>query len=187
MHRTVLIRQVTPAVLLLLALVAGAIVVDAVLHVVGLGWVGLWLGPVGTGMLAVSFVYSLRKRKKIAFGQPKQLLELHQALGWFGSLALIVHGGGHFNALLPWLALVAMVVVAASGMMGAVLLKRALVIMRDNATAAGEPGADASRAVLDAVTVDIMKKWRAVHMPLNAVFLILALIHITVAVLFRPW
>ena len=187
MHRTVLIRQVTPAFLLLLALVAAAIVVDAVLHVMGLGWVGLWLGPVGTGMLALSFLYSLRKRRKIAFGRPGKLLELHQALGWFGSLALLVHGGGHFNALLPWLALVAMVVVAASGMIGAVLLKRALEILRDNARAAGEPGSDPSRAVLDAVTVDIMRKWRSVHMPLNAVFLVLALIHITVAVLFRPW
>ena len=160
---------------------------DAVLHVLGLDWVGWWLGPVGTLMLAVSFLYSLRKRKKITFGQPKQLLELHQALGWFGSLALLVHGGGHFNALLPWLALVAMVVVAASGMVGAVLLRRALEIMRENAKTAGAPPGEAPNAVLDAVTVDLMKKWRVVHMPLNAVFLILATLHILVAVLFRPW
>ncbi|MEQ1831589.1 MAG: hypothetical protein ABL977_00935 [Candidatus Eisenbacteria bacterium] len=187
MHRSLIVRQVAPAALLLLGLIAAAIVLDAVLHVVGLDGVGLWLGPIGTGMLVASFGYSLRKRKKITWGQPKRMLELHQALGWFGSLALLVHGGGHFNALLPWLAMVAMVVVAASGMVGAVLLRRALEIVRENAQAAGTPPAEARHAVLDAMTVDLMKKWRVVHMPLNAVFLTLATLHIVVAVLFRSW
>ena len=172
---------------MLLGLIAAAIVLDAALHVVGLDGVGLWLGPVGTGMLVASFLYSLRKRKKITWGQPKRLLELHQALGWFGSLALLVHGGGHFNALLPWLAMIAMVVVAASGMVGAVLLRRALEIVRENARVAGDAAPEAPFAVLDAVTVDLMKKWRVVHMPLNAAFVTLALLHILVAVLFRPW
>lgn len=183
MHRSLLFRQVAPAVLLLAALIVGAIVVDGVLHVLELGWIGVWLGPIGTGLLLVSFLYSLRKRKRIAFGQPKQLLELHQSLGWLGSLALLVHGGGHFSALLPWLALVAMVIVAASGMVGAVLLRRALEIMRQE----GKPAADTPRGVLDAVTLDLMKRWRAVHMPLNAVFLVLAVLHIAAAILLKPW
>ena len=183
MHRSLLVRQVSPAALLLASLIAGAIAADAVLHAVGLRWVGVYLGPIGTGMLAVSFLYSLRKRKRITFAQPRQLLELHQALGWFGSLVLLVHGGSHFNALLPWLALVAMVIVAASGMIGAVLLWRALEAMRQ----AGKPEGDSARQLLDAVTVDLMKKWRAVHLPLNAVFLTLATLHIVAALLLRPW
>ncbi len=183
MHRSLLARQVAPAALLLVSLLAGAIAVDAMLHALGLRWIGLYLGPIGTGMLAVSFLYSLRKRKRITFGQPKQLLELHQTLGWFGSLALLVHGGSHFNALLPWLALAAMVIVATSGMIGAVLLRRALETVR----AAGKPQADGARELLDAVTLDLMKKWRAVHMPLNAVFLILASVHIAAALLLRSW
>jgi cytochrome b561 len=104
-------------------------------------------------------------------------------LGWFGSLVLLVHAGEHFNALLPWLALIAMVVVAASGMVGAVLLKRALEIVRENAK--GTP--DSPNAVLDAATVDLMKKWRSVHMPLNAVFVVLALLHILSAAWLKPW
>lgn len=183
MHRSLLFRQVAPAALLLAGLVLGAIVLDTVLHVLELGWIGVWLGPAGTGLLLVSFLYSLRKRKRITFGQPKALLELHQSLGWAGSLAILVHGGGHFSALLPWLAAIAMVIVATSGMVGAVLLRRSLELLRQE----GQPAADSSRAVLDAITLDLMKKWRAVHMPLNAVFLALAVLHIAAAVLLRTW
>ena len=46
------------------------------------------------------------------------------------------------------------------------------------------PNAD---AVLDAATVDLMKKWRTVHMPLNAVFVVLALLHILAALWLKPW
>lgn len=183
MHRSLVFRQSLPAVLLLLGLLAGAVVVDAVLHVLELGWIGLWLGPLGTLMLAASFVYSARKRKRITWGQPKRLLELHQTLGWCGSLAILVHGGGHFSALLPWLAAVAMVVVAASGIVGAVLLRRALEMVRSE----GAAPPDSARAVLDAVTLDLMKRWRAVHMPLNAVFVVLAGLHILAALLLRSW
>ncbi len=183
MHRSVIVRQVGPAALLLAGLVAAAIAVDAALHYAGLRWVGLYLGPVGTGILALSFLYSLRKRGMIAFGRPRQLLEFHETLGWLGSLLLLVHGGSHFNALLPWFALLAMVVVVASGITGAVLLRRALELVR---AGAGE-APDGARLVLDAVTVDIMKKWRTVHMPLNAVFLTLAAIHIVTATLLRSW
>lgn len=183
MHRSVLARQVAPAILLLAGLIVAAIVIDSLLHTLGLGWVGLYLGPIGSLMLIASFAYSLKKRKKITWGQPKQLLEWHQALGWFGSLVLLVHGGEHFHALLPWLALIAMVVVAASGMVGAVLLKRALEIVRENAK--GAP--DSPNAVLDAATIDLMKKWRTVHMPLNAVFVVLALLHIIAVLWMKPW
>jgi len=183
MHRSVLARQVAPAIMLLAGLIVAAVVLDSLMHTLGFGWVGMYLGPIGSLMLIASFAYSLKKRKKIAWGQPKQLLEWHQALGWFGSLVLMVHGGEHFHALLPWLALIAMVVVAASGMVGAVLLKRALEIVRENAK--GAP--DSPNAVLDAATVDLMKKWRMVHMPLNAVFVVLALVHIIAVLWMKPW
>jgi hypothetical protein len=187
MHRTVIARQVAPALLLLGGLIMAAVVLDSLMHTLGLGWVGLYLGPIGSLMLIASFAYSLKKRKKITWGQPKHLLEWHQALGWFGSLVIMVHGGEHFHALLPWLALIAMVVVAASGMVGAVLLKRALEIVRENATGSTKGAPDSPNAVLDAATVDLMKKWRKVHMPLNAVFVVLALLHILAVLWMKPW
>jgi len=179
MHRSLLVRQVGPAALLFVGLILAAIVLDAALHRAGLGWIGLYLGPVGVATLVLSFVYSLRKRKLITSGQPKQLLEFHQTLGWLGSLMLLLHGGSHFNSLLPWLALLAMLVVAASGITGGVLLRRALELVR----ASDKAQPDSARLLLNAVTVDLMKRWRAVHMPLNAVFLTLATIHVVAVLL----
>ena len=43
--------------------IAATIVLDYALHRAGLVWIGRYLGPVGTGLIVVSFVYSLRKRR----------------------------------------------------------------------------------------------------------------------------
>jgi len=183
MHRSLLVRQVAPAVFLFLGLLAGALLLDALLHRAGWVALGLWLGPIGTALIALSFVYSLRKRKLIQAGPPRAFLEWHQALGWSGAMLVTVHGGVHFYALLPWAALVAMLIVVASGITGGVLLRRALAVVRERSPEAGDDWRD----LLDAATVDTMKRWRAVHMPLNAAFLVLALAHIVSAILLRSW
>lgn len=182
MHRSLLVRQLLPACVGYAALIAAALGVDSVLHRLGLGWVGLWLGPAGALLLLVSFVYSLRKRRLIAAGEPRALLGLHESLGWSGALLILVHGGAHFSALLPWLALLAMLIVVASGFAGSVLLKRASETVRARAGSQGGAG-----VLLDALTLDAMKRWRAVHMPLNAVFLVLTLIHLGAVLFFRSW
>ncbi len=182
MHRSLLVRQLVPALAGYLALVPAAILCDAALHRLGLGAIGLWFGPAGTLLIAGSFLYSLRKRRLMRMGQPAKLLALHETLGWIGTLLILVHGGVHFSALLPWLALAALLVVVASGFTGSVLLKRASATLREKAT-----GGDDSNLVLDAVTLGVMKRWRAVHMPLNAVFLVLALIHFGAVLVFGDW
>ena len=55
-----------------------AIVVDYFLHRFQLILVGRYLGYLGTFVIIISFVYSLRKRKLIKSGSPKQLLVLHE-------------------------------------------------------------------------------------------------------------
>ncbi len=44
---------------------------------------------------------------------------------------ILVHGGIHFNAVIPWLALFAMVIVVASGLTGKYLLKEAKESLKD--------------------------------------------------------
>jgi hypothetical protein len=184
MHRSLLIRQVLPAVLLYLGLIAATIILDAALHRAGLVWIGLYLGPVGTAFIALSFVYSLRKRKKISVGAPKKLLQLHETLSWVGALLVLLHAGVHVNALIPWFSVVAMLVVVASGLTGSVLVKRATEVVKGKQSAGK---ADEDNTVLDAVTLDIMKKWRLVHMPLNAVFLALFSLHLISVTIFWHW
>jgi hypothetical protein len=57
------VRHIIPSVLLYLALLASAVFVDYVLHALELAWVGRYCGIVGTALLLISFLYSLRKRK----------------------------------------------------------------------------------------------------------------------------
>jgi hypothetical protein len=184
MHRSLLARQVAPAVAGYSGLIAATILLDVILHRAGLMWIGLYLGPVGTGLIALSFLYSLRKRKKISFGAPRKLLELHQSLSWVGALLILVHAGIHINAIIPWLAVLAMLVVVASGFTGSVLVKRATETLKAQ-KASGGVGED--NTVLDAVTLDLMKQWRLAHMPINAVFLALFSIHLVAVLLFRHW
>jgi len=185
MNRSLLVRQVLPAVSLYLGLIAATIILDAALHRAGLVWIGLYLGPVGTILILLSFLYSLRKRKKITFGAPKRMLQMHETLSWVGALLVLVHAGVHVNALIPWLATVAMLVVVASGLTGSVLVKRVTEVVKSRQS--GIRAGEEDNTVLDAVTLGVMKRWRVVHMPLNAAFLALFALHLISVTIFWHW
>src|SRR5574337_82839 len=93
-----------------------AIALDYFFHRFHLLNIGRYLGYVGTFVIVASFVYSLRKRKIITRGSPKQLLTLHEYMAWAGSIMILVHAGIHFNALLPWMAVFVLLIAAASGL-----------------------------------------------------------------------
>jgi hypothetical protein len=172
-------------------LIAATIVVDRILHVLNLVWVGRYLGIVGTVVIALSFVYSLRKHKIISIGSPPVLLRWHEQLAWVGSLMILVHGGAHYNAILPWLALVAMLVAVASGLTGKYLLKksRALVATRqDKLVKSGLGAEEVAREIFwQSTAVDLMKQWRAVHLPITLLFALLSLAHIATILMFWAW
>ena len=100
-----------------------ALAVDWVLHLTGyLQW-GRYFGYVGTGILVLSFLYSARKRQWIQRGRVLFYQRLHEVFSWIGAMLVLVHGGIHFNAVLPWLAMAFMLVAVASGLTGKYLLK----------------------------------------------------------------
>lgn len=189
--RSVLARQVLPAVGAYLALIVLTVVADLALHRLGLLWIGRHLGPVGTLLIVASFAYSLKKRKLLQAGTPKGLLQLHETLGWLGALLVLVHAGIHVHAILPWIATVAMLAVVASGFVGKLLVRRASESLAHGRQALGRQGerdtALERRVLLDALTVDAMKRWRVVHMPLNAVFLVLSVLHIVTVLAWWRW
>ena len=184
-------RHVLPFTLLLGMLAVATIAGDYLLHRLNLVWVGRYLGIPGTLLIIGSLVYSLRKRKVITTGNPKTLLTLHEIGTWLGSLMVLVHAGIHFNAILPWLATVAMGVNVISGMVGKLLLGRSrehVLGQRDHYQLRGLSKAEVERAVVwDAVTLDAMAKWRKVHIPIFIVFAVLALGHIVSIFLFWGW
>lgn len=184
-------RHILPFTLLVGLLAAATLAGDYLLHRLNLVWVGRYLGIPGTILIIGSLTYSLRKRKYITTGTPKFLLKLHELGTWLGSLMVLVHAGIHFNAILPWLATVAMGVNAISGMVGKLLLDRSrrhVQDQREHFQLRGLPRQDMEQAMFwDAVTLDAMTKWRKVHIPIFIVFAVLALGHIISIFLFWGW
>ena len=101
---------------------------------------------------------------------------------------LLVHAGIHFNAILPWLAIFMLLITVASGLIGKFLLKRSHDTLKEKKQELINKGISEEEAeknlFLDSITVDLMKKWRAVHLPITLVLVILALIHIVTIVMF---
>lgn len=183
--------HVLPFTLLLGLLAAATLAGDYLLHRLNLVWVGRYLGIPGTLLIIGSLVYSLRKRKLISSGNPKTLLTLHEIGTWLGSLMVLLHAGIHFNAILPWLATVAMGVNVISGMVGKLLLARSrehVLGQREHYQLRGLSKTEVERAVFwDALTLDAMAQWRKVHIPIFIVFAVLALGHIISIFLFWGW
>lgn len=170
------------------ALIAAALGLDWLLHRAGLGWVGRHLGPIGSIMLIGSFAYSLRKRRYIGHGSLKAWLTSHEVASWVGVLLLLVHAGIHVNAVLPWLAVGAMLVAVASGFTGKVLLGRSREVLRASSRALEEQGVEPAEAerrlMLDSLAVDAMMHWRSVHLPITAVFGVLVVLHVATVLAF---
>ena len=183
--------HVLPFTLLLGALALAALAGDYLLHWFKLVWVGRYLGIPGTLLIIGSLFYSLRKRKYVRSGDPKSLLKMHEFSAWLGSLMVLIHAGVHFNAILPWLATVAMGVNVVSGLVGKMLLQRArqhVQGQRQKFQLRGLSKPETEQAVFwDAVAVDAMTQWRKLHIPIFVVFAVLALGHIFSVFLFWGW
>ena len=119
------------------------------------------------------------------------LLRWHQRMAWFGSLLVLVHAGIHFNAILGWLAVWAMLVDVGSGLTGKYLLDRSRRRLEQARQRMRQQGLSADeleeRLYVDSLTFDVMKQWRSVHLPVTLVFAVLALAHIIAIFLFWGW
>lgn len=188
MKPSLLLKDVLPFTLWYGLMIFLALSVDVVLHRFDLVFVGRYLGYVGTGLILLSFLYSLRKRKVIATGSPKTYLSMHEYMAWSGSILILVHAGIHFNALLPWLAVLLLLVNVGSGLVGKFLLKRAnddLQVSRQELLATGIPSEEVEkRLYFEAIFVSGMKKWRVVHLPIAMLLGIVSLLHIVTVFMF---
>lgn len=184
-------RNVLPFGLLFLALVLTTLAIDAVLHFHDIVWVGRYLGIPGVLLILYSLRYSLRKHKIITSGHPMTLLRQHEWLAWLGALLVLVHAGIHFNALLPWLAIGAMLINVGSGLTGKFLMTRARRRLEGKRQQLKREGLSASvieeRLYDDSLTFEFVKQWRSVHVPITLAFAVLALTHIIGICLFWGW
>lgn len=191
MWNSVLISRALPLSLSYLLLVAATLALDFIFHNTGLGWMGRYLGVVGTLLVAFSFGYSARKKKLIEYGPLKYFLRFHCNVGWLGTLLILVHSGIHFNALLPWMATGLMMVVTASGHVGQYLVRK---IREEVKRKKQQYGIAADRTdgleqqyFWDAVTVSAFEKWRFIHMPLVMFLVVLTFLHVASVTMFMNW
>lgn len=184
-------KEVLPFIAMFVMLILAAIAGDALLHRFQLVWIGRYLGIPGTLLILASFTYSMRKRKMIESGSPKVLLSLHEFMTWLGSLMILVHAGVHFNAILPWLAIVGMLINVISGLTGKFLLDRSrrhMAAMKESLLRRGMQEGEVERELFwNAAAVDAMKKWRVLHIPITLAFAVFALGHIISIFLFWNW
>ena len=183
--------MVLPFTLILGLLAIATLAGDYVLHQFNLVWVGRYLGILGTLLILSSLYYSARKRKWVQSGTPQTLLKWHQFVAWMGSIMVLIHSGIHFNAILPWLATIAMGVNVVSGLVGKILLKQSQIFVkteREKFNAQGMSAGEIERSIYwDSVALKAMAQWRKVHIPISIVFAVLAIGHIFSIFLFWEW
>lgn len=181
-------RETVVDISLFALMIISAVVLDGLLHRLGMAAWGRWLGYAGTFLLIASFAYSARKRKLAVWGRPAKWLRFHEWLAWLGTMMILAHGGIHVNALLPWLAMASLLIASASGLTGKYLLSRArksVAGRKAGLLAEGlDPEAVAKRLYWDALAADVMAGWRRVHMPITLAFGFLSLLHILSVLLF---
>ena len=184
-------REALPFVLYMGLLVVATVFIDALLHGFGIAWIGRYLGIPGVLLILWSFGYSMRKRKLIKSGHPTKLLRRHEFLAWSGSLLVLVHAGIHFNAILGWLAVAAMVINVGSGLTGKFLIDRSRRRLEEARQHMRRQGVSAEeledRNYWDSMTFDALKQWRVIHFPITLAFGLLALAHIVAVFLFWGW
>ena len=119
------------------------------------------------------------------------LLRWHERMAWAGSLLVLVHAGIHFNAILGWLAVWAMLINVGSGLTGKFLLQRsrkrldgARVRMHGQELASDDLE---ERLYCDSLTFDAVKQRRLVHYPITLAFAVLAVAHIVSIFLLWGW
>ena len=191
MQARLLRREVLPFLASFAALALVSLLADALLHLFNAVWIGRYLGIPGTLLILGSIGYSLRKRKWIKRGHPAKLLRWHEFMAWLGSLLVLVHAGIHFNAILGWLAVWAMLVNVGSGLTGKFLLDRSRRRLEQARQRMHERGLSPEeldeRLYWDSLTFDAVKHWRVVHLPITLAFAVLATAHIVAIFLFWGW
>jgi hypothetical protein len=142
-------------------------------HVVG--WIGL-------GFIGMTFVYPLKRWRHPNRVWPKRWFQIHMVCGILGPLIIFVHAGAHFHAWVPILALIAMVLVVMSGIVGQALhywAFRMLYERRHQLVFEGMPEDGIEAHLHDlALQEESLRWWRCLHGPLTWSFVSLALLHI---------
>ena len=146
------------------------------------GWIGL-------AIILMVFGYPLRKRAHQNRLWPHRWLQIHMVAGVLGPLVVILHAGVlHMHALVPILAIVAMGIVALSGIIGQhvhYLAFRTLYKKRHELLEQGVSPEEVETRLLDMTAREKMfRVWQMIHAPMTLMFMALVALHVIGALYF---
>lgn len=189
---TPLSRRLTTIIVLIVAAVAGAFLLGAFLSIgspspFALTRQGHLMGWTGLGVILLVFVYPIKKRMSRNHRWPRSWFQVHMAAGVIGPLLVFLHSGAHVHAMVPLLALAAMVVVV-SGIVGQGVHYLALRTLNDRRRQLHEEGLGSEEIDLRlhrmAAQEEAFRLWQSIHAPMTLMFLVLAAMHVIGALYF---
>ncbi len=146
------------------------------------GWIGL-------AVILLVFGYPIRKRAHQNRRWPHRWLQIHMVAGVVGPLIIILHAGVlHMHAVVPILAMVAMGIVALSGLIGQhvhYLAFRALYTKRHELMEQGVSLEEVETRLLGVAAREKMfRVWQMIHGPMTLLFMALVALHVIGALYF---
>ena len=132
---------------------------------------GYWLGIAGASLMLLLLLYPLRKRMRSlrTFGSVVFWFRLHMALGLIGPTLILFHANFRLGSLNSNVAMFAMLLVAASGIVGRCLYRKILA---------------AKKPAVFAFYERLFGLWHALHLPLFIILVLAAGLHVLTAHLY---
>lgn len=190
---TPLSRRLTTIIVLIVAAVAGAFLFEEFLSIGSpspfartrqghiMGWIGL-------GAILLVFVYPIKKRMSRNHRWPRSWFQVHMVAGVIGPLLIFLHSGAHVHAVVPLLAMAAMVTVVVSGIVGQGVHYLVLRTLNDRRRELLEEGLGSEeidhRLHRMASQEEAFRLWQSIHAPMTLMFLVLAAMHVFGALYF---
>lgn len=188
-----LLRRLLTIVMLTIAAVVGALFFEAWLSIGApspfahtrkghlMGWLGL-----GTVLLVL--IYPIKKRTSQNRRWSRRWFRVHIVAGLIGPLLILLHSGAHVHAIMPLLALAAMVVVVVSGIIGQGVHYLAMRTLNDKRRQLAEQGLASDEIDLRiremAAQEEAFRLWQSIHSPMTLMFLVLTAMHVIGALYF---
>lgn len=155
----------------IVATIIGSIFLGTILDYTGFERLHHLIGTIGTSLILISIVYSLRKRKIVLkSGNLKLWLTAHEWLAIVGTGLVFIHGGFYGHAVVPLITTGVMFVTVVSGLTGRYLylhVSKELMSQKKEMEEKGRAKNEIENTLSSlVVTHGVMKHWRTVHIPI---------------------
>jgi hypothetical protein len=184
---TAVARRLLIVAVLVVITVAGALLFEAFLSletVLDFGHTqqGHIAGWIGLAVILLVFVYPVRKRVGRNRTWPRGWFQVHMLAGVVGPLLILLHSGAHLHALVAILAMVAMVIVMVSGIIGEAVHYLALRTLNEERRQLVQQGVsleEAEARLQDmASREETFRMWQLIHAPMTLMFMVLVALHV---------